>query len=398
MQPIQDAVQKHGATVPAAHDVEKPQRTWCLKVRACLKQQVPLFMVLTVMGLALLRPSLGAAFDNAIRTYLVVLLFVCTGFVIRSADLAKGASALHVHALIQFFSLLFTPFLYYFTVYRWHWASNSGMLSEQFDSGIMAAMLMPTTTTTNVLWTQLAGGEVSIAAVNAVVGNLLGAFIAPLLASVLVGGEAQKQDVGKKMLNMTYQIIVPFIGGLLLQLIVRRASMRIYQKLVPVGKHTLELIMCLMLYCMFCSAFKEGADGLSFGTIFVMILWVGFLHVVFVVLAWLCSWRFGMERRIAFVFTASQKTENMAVAILGQIFPAGGLYVLPIVTYHSIQMILASVLCGPLRRLAEQEAQRKIIAPELSPQDVLQQRAASRGTLLADAEQGLTKARASPEV
>jgi len=283
-------------------------------------------------------------------------------------------------------------------VYRWHWASNSGMLSEQFDSGIMAAMLMPTTTTTNVLWTQLAGGEVSIAAVNAVVGNLLGAFVAPLLATVLVGGDSQKQNVGQQMLKMSYQIIAPFIGGLLLQLIVRRASAPSYQKLVPVAKHGLELIMCLMLYCMFCSAFNDGADGLNFASIFVMILWVGFLHVVFLVLAWFCSWRFGIERRVAFVFTASQKTENMAIAILDQIFPGGGVYVLPIVTYHSIQMIMAAVICSPLRNLVEQEAQRASIAPELSPQDALQQRAATRGTLLADAVQRDVKVHAPAEV
>merc|ERR1719230_2121148 len=106
-----------------------------------------------------------------------------------------------------------------------------------------------------------------------------------------------------------------------------------------------------------------------------MILWVGFLHVLFLALAWLCSWRFGMERRIAFVFTASQKTENMAIAILDQIFPGGGVYVLPIVTYHSIQMIVAAMICSPLNSLVEQERQRKSVASELPADDALEQKA-----------------------
>merc|ERR1712166_924810 len=108
----------------------------------------------------------------------------------------------------------------------------------------MAAMVMPTTTTTNVLWTQLADGDVSIAAVNAVVGNLLGAIVAPLMASLLIGSDdTKKNDIGATMWKMCKEIIIPFTIGIVLQLILHWISERALQVVIPIAKLCLQLIM-----------------------------------------------------------------------------------------------------------------------------------------------------------
>ena len=74
--------------------------------------------------------------------------------------------------LIQIFSLVFTPCLYYAAVFHWQWEVSAGILSQTFAVGMMAAMCMPTTTNTSVLFVQQARGDVSLATINAALGNV----------------------------------------------------------------------------------------------------------------------------------------------------------------------------------------------------------------------------------
>ena len=59
-----------------------------------------------------------------------------------------------------------------------------------------------------------------------------------------------------------------------------------------------------------------------------------------------------IQRRIAFVFVAPQKTEGMAIAILAALFgdnPNVGALTLPIVSYHTVQMLVAAILVPRVR-------------------------------------------------
>merc|ERR1712137_554735 len=85
-----------------------------------------------------------------------------------------------------------------------------------------------------------------------------------------------------------------------------------------------------------------------------MILWISMVHIVFLCLAWLVGYRLDIRRRIAVALTAPQKTEGMAIAILAIIFKGAndqGLYVLPVATYHSVQMLVAASLIPLFKRI-----------------------------------------------
>ena len=58
-----------------------------------------------------------------------------------------------------------------------------------------------------------------------------------------------------------------------------------------------------------------------------------------------------LERRVAFLMTAPVKTSGLGVAVLGAMYGSdAGEYTLPVVLYHTVQMIVAAVLCGPVSR------------------------------------------------
>lgn len=324
------------------------------KFLAGLKRQIPLIAVVMCMVIAYPLPGPGARAYAMAKYPIIISLFVLTGLVVRLSELAKGAAAVHVHVGIQFFSLLLIPLSYNFLVFHWGWTEKLGFLSHELAVGTMAAMLMPTTTTTNILWTQMAEGDATISAVNAVVGNMLGAFVAPLLATVLLSADAEDQHFGKTMWKMTWEIILPMVGGMLLQFIWQKVSPDSYPKAVPILKRCLELTMLVMTYGIFCGAFDEGMEGVTALNLLAMIFWITFLHLSYLGLAWALTFRLPLRQRIAFVITASQKTENMAFAILQIIFgDSSGIFTLPVVTYHSVQMIVAAGLVGPMREWVE---------------------------------------------
>ena len=62
--------------------------------------------------------------------------------------------------------------------------------------------------------------------------------------------------------------------------------------------------------------------------------------------------RLSPPRRIAFALVCPQKTEGMAIALIGIIFPDKanqGEMMLPIVAYHSVQMLIAALIVPLLR-------------------------------------------------
>jgi len=217
-----------------------------------------------------------------------------------------------------------------------------------------------------VLWTQLADGEVAIAAVNAVIGNVVGAVLTPITASLLIGADAGTKPTVQSMVVKPFELVIgPMALGVLLQLSIRSVSTSAFERLVPLAKHGLEIVMIVITYFLFCSAFDGGTHGLNAQTLIGMLAWTAIVHLSYLSLAWCLALKLGLRRRIAFVITACQKTDAMAVPIMQNIFPdEWGVFMLPIVGYHSIQMITAASMCGPLKRLVERTESAMDASPE----------------------------------
>jgi sodium/bile acid cotransporter 7 len=126
--------------------------------------------------------------------------------------LLSAVGDLPIHLLVQGISLGLIPAIGH--------GVSLGLLRSSFDQyladGMVVMASMPTTVSTNVVFTAAAAGNEAAALVNAVIGNIIGIFITPLwLTHFLdVQGEAPYAAV---LVELTYTVIGPLIVGQLMQ-------------------------------------------------------------------------------------------------------------------------------------------------------------------------------------
>ena len=324
-------------------------------LKSWLVDNKTLVMTLVVTIAAFAYPGPGGRIYDVASVPLLVILFALLGFTLNVSELRHALSSPRFHCACQTFTLFATPLAFYFGVYRWGLARRI-LTSQPLAIGTMATMCMPTTTNTNVMFTQQAGGEVSAAAISAALGNLLGALVTPATVAFSVGeGGVSLHRFLTVFYAISEQIIAPLLAGLALQILLRHRKKDAFLELVRPYCRVLETVsIVIFLYLMFCKAF---AGGSAVGSVALLKL-AAFLIVVHLLLflaACLVCGRVAdtPEQRVAFVFTAPQKAESLGIAILTAIFPGDddiGVICVPIVVYHTIQMIVAACAVARAKR------------------------------------------------
>lgn len=319
-------------------------RTRCTVKRLAhvLRQNATLIatLVLTVAAAAYPRP--GKAAYHLLSEPLIVTLFACLGLTLRLKELRQGLVAFRIHASIQTFSLLVTPLAMYATCY----VSGLARLtlgSKWLARGLMVTACLPAPTNTHVMFTMQCGGDESVAAINAALGNIMGAVVAPLTTALALGGGASRSmgRLGYTFLVVLKRILAPLICGILLQVTLPKAVASVHSKVRAIS----TAVLLIFLYLIFCSAFAQGSGvrPISIARLCAVIIIV---HLMIFASAWYVSALAAdtRERRVAFVFTASHKTESLGVAIIATLFKHRqiGALTLPIVVYHTVQMIVAA--------------------------------------------------------
>jgi len=306
-----------------------------------LKKNWFLFGLAFCVFLALAAPSVGKFLTGlGSKTLAVVVIFFMSGVTVDARRMKDDLGRWGVHALIQTFSLLLLPALILYT----SWWVAPGPLKL----GLFLVAALPTTVSSCVAFTAAAGGRVSCALINAVLGNMLGVVVSPLVLGLLArqGGAVDLAAAGKTMASLSYQVLAPFVVG---QVVSRLSHhpLRIVAKVQPVAA---PLLVLLILFCAFCDSARELGGAL--GEMLPIMLYLAALHVVVVILARLYARVFELtwEVTLAVVFCASQKTVAMSLPLAVSFFGDSGqplaVIVLPIIFYHVFQLAFGGVLIG----------------------------------------------------
>lgn len=348
------------------------------------------------IGAAAVAPSWGDQVYELVSSALISTLIFLIGSGLDPGEMRHGLLAAPFHLSFQLFNLVAMPLLYWAGCWHWHWPEHFGILTTNFAVGTMAAMCLPTTTNTGPLFAQQAGGDTSVAAINAAGGNVLGPFVSPVMASLLLKSAVPQLDVWHSVLKLSRQIVLPLVLGTGAQLAIHAVSAQKANRLRSASLRTASYLLIIVFYFIFCKAFAGSGAGLHAGPIVLMVAFVFIVHVVFLALAYVVSAPLTMgrpadekpptdspsstqpiqsqltrcaamlargvggpkplRRRVTFIIAAPQKTEGLGVAIISNIFAshneALGELVLPIVAYHTIELVVGSLLLPPLRRLA----------------------------------------------
>ena len=297
------------------------------------------------VGLAWLIPDLGWS-DGPLKTSIstkagVALIFLIQGLTLPSTALRKGLSQWRLRLLVQSFTFLVFPLMgILLDRIAGEW------LAPDLRLGFLYLAVLPSTITTSVILTGMAGGNTVGALFNAVLSSLLGVFVTPLWVAWLMKASGQQQPLGPVIMEIVTLLLVPLAAGQVLRPRLAAWADRHKKRLGNLSSG----IVLFIVYAAFCNSVKQrlwsrhGAEVLlpaAFGVILLFGLAVALTEVLARALS--------LQRPdlIAARCCGPQKTLASGVPMAKIIFgahPGLGLILLPVLLYHPLQL----VVCGAL--------------------------------------------------
>lgn len=276
---------------------------------------------------------------------LIFVLFFLYGVRLRPDETLAGLKNWRLHTTILSFTFVIFPLLGLL-----FGAVSPGAISPEVYRGFLFLCLVPSTVQSSINFTSIARGNIAGAIVSASISNLLGVFITPLLALLVMSTTGMKLDPSS-ILDIAAQILLPFVLGQLSRRWTADFVAR-HRRLKLVDQASIVLVV----YKAFSQGVREGLwqqTGVS--DLAAIVVTTGVLLGVMLWLTWHApAWlRFNRRDQITIQFCGTKKSLATGVPMASVMFPAAqvGMIVLPLMVFHMVQL----VVCGAL---ASRYAQR----------------------------------------
>jgi sodium/bile acid cotransporter 7 len=225
-------------------------------------------------------------------------------------------------------------------------------LPTDLSLGFFYLCVLPSTVSSSVVLTALAGGNVPIAVFNAALSSLIGIVITPAWIAWTTHSIEHTLSFRHIVLDLLVYLVLPLVVGQLVrpQLGDWIAHKKAMTRLVDRG------IILILIYTAFCASMKQGlwkghgaglfVEALS-GTVLI------FSIMMFSIGAISKALGFSWEDRIAIMFCGSKKGLAFGIALAPMIFgttPALSFIVLPLILYHPFQIVACSTFVGWWKR------------------------------------------------
>lgn len=228
--------------------------------------------------------------------------------------------------------------------------AGSAWLPPQVAIGLLFLGVLPSTVQSATAYSSLAGGNLAASVVAAAVLNILGVFLSAPVFALWAGGAAPAFD-WSGIERIALILLLPFAIGQLLQ---HRAGHFVRDHRMAATWMD-RMSIAIPVYVAFSGAVEQGLwqrMGLpawaALALLVVVFLTIGFGG------AWLLGGALGLERRtrISFLFSGGQKSIALGAPLANVLFPpaVAGLLLLPVLTYHLLQLVLSAPLAARLRR------------------------------------------------
>lgn len=278
----------------------------------------------------------------------VVLIFFFYGLKLDPAKLKAGMSNWKMHVAIQLttflvFPLLILPF----------YPLLQGTSLEIFWMGMFFLAALPSTVSSSVVMVSIAGGNIPGAIFNASISGIIGIVMTPFWMGLFLTGAQEGFDFSHVLGQLITQIIVPVVAGLLLHRYFVHWINRHIPKLAAFDK----IIILLIVYESFSRSFMSGiftsVSWLTLGGLFFAVVLLFFFVLNFT--GWLAKkLLFTRDDQITLQFAGTKKSlvhGSVFASVLFAGISGAGIFLLPIMIYHSFQLFYISVLA---RKLAKQ--------------------------------------------
>jgi sodium/bile acid cotransporter 7 len=271
----------------------------------------------------------------------VALIFFLHGVTLPGAELRAGAAKWRLHVVVQAATFLLFPLLAWLAI-----RLLGSRISPELQLGIFFLGALPSTVSSSVAMTGVAGGNVAGAVFNATLSNLIGIFLTPLWVLAVLRAGGQSLPVLPVVLDLVRWLLLPLAAGQLCRPWLGQAAMR--HK--PLVKSADRGTILLLVYTSFCDSFAHGvwgAQGRAGVALVTAVALVFFWVVLAAVSAASRALGFARADRIAAIFCGSKKTLASGVPMAKLMFgasPALGVILLPIMIYHPLQLVICGFL------------------------------------------------------
>lgn len=276
----------------------------------------------------------------------IALILFFQGLSLAIEKIKSGAANWRLHLIIQCFTFLVFPLV--------GWLMNAAMpllLPDQPQAvrdGFLYLCVLPSTISTSVVLTAVAGGNTAGALFNAAFSNILGVVVTPVLVHLMMQQTGETGDFGPLLLKITLLTLLPFGLGMAL----RPALKPVVEQFKLWMTRISNLVVLFIVYAAFCESVEEQIWSRYGASLTLQISGlVVFLFTFMSALVWLSCKGLRLERGdlIAAYFCSVKKTLAMGVPLAMLIFgerPDLTLILLPVMFYHPLQLFINGLLAN----------------------------------------------------
>jgi len=310
-----------------------------------------LWLLATVALAAALPVSGGAAgVVDTLTLAAIFTLFFLHGVRLPREALLSGVTDWRLHLAILALTFALFPLVGLCLSFAF-----PGLLPAGLWTGLLFLCALPSTVQSSIAYTSIARGNVAGAVAAAAFSNLIGVFLTPLLAVLML--EASGASVSLAGIGKIFALLfLPFLLGhalrpRLLALVAERPRLT-----TIVDKGTI----LLAVYGAFSAATVEGVwrrlppEDLAMLAGILMVL-LGLILAA----AWALGRAGGFDRpsRAAITFCGSVKSLASGAPMARILFPgaAAGLIILPVMIFHTLQLVVCAWIAGAMAREGEGE-------------------------------------------
>lgn len=271
--------------------------------------------------------------------WMVVLIFLINGYQTQLRQLPKGKGFLQMLLLAALICLVVSPLL---------GSAVAGLmgLSAGLTLGLLVKSAVPSTLSTCIVMTGLAGGNSLSALVMTVALNLLGILSIPIMLSLTLQttGELEIDPIAL-LWQLVLLVLLPLLVGFFIKRLSNFPPNHISLQYLPSSCVILTVWMAL-------SDSHEVFQTLTLISLLQVLVAALMVHYGLMLISLVVASRLAVknEEKIALIFTASQKTLPVAVSVLAALnYPLGEALLL-CVLFHFIMLFGDALLVKPISK------------------------------------------------
>ena len=310
--------------------------------------------LLATVALALLLPVSGdaAAVVDMLTLASIFALFFLHGVRLPRQALLSGVTDWRLHLAILALTFAVFP-LFGLALSR----ALPGLVAPELWTGILFLCALPSTVQSSIAYTSIARGNVAGAVAAAAYSNLVGVFLTPLLAWAML--QAQSASISWGGIARIFALLfLPFVLGHAMRPLLRAFVEARPRLTTVVDKGTI----LLAVYGAFSAATHAGVwrrlPPLDLALLAVLLM----LILAAIMSAALLVGRLGgfaAPSRAAILFCGSVKSLVAGAPMARLLFPAAaaGVVILPVMVFHTLQLIVSAWIASAWARRIEADAQ-----------------------------------------